>query len=111
MKQRTRFDQPKGAPCHGSNSYPTHTAAMQYDPASDVVILFRYGGKAEERGIFIYDAAANAWSEAAQGFPGKWGECTNAFYDPLLNAHFFHIAGDSDDNGTVWVYRHKRAQP
>ena len=102
--------QPKGAPCHGSNSYPTHSAAMEYDSASDVVIVFRYGGKADERGIFIYDPAANAWSEAAQGFPGKWGECTNAFYDPMLNAHFFHVAGDSDDNGTVWVYRHKRAQ-
>jgi hypothetical protein len=102
--------QPKGAPCKGSNSYATNIAAMEYDSASDVVIVFRYGGKAEERGIFIYDPAANAWSEAPQGFPEKWGQCTNAFYDPALNAHFFHVAGDSEDNGTVWVYRHDNRQ-
>ena len=38
--------QPKGAPCQGSNSYNTNIAAMEYDSASDVVIVFRYGGKA-----------------------------------------------------------------
>ena len=103
--------QPKGAPCKGSNSYATNSAAMEYDPVSDVVIVFHYGGNAGEGGIFIYDPTANAWSEAAQRFPDKWGQCTNAFYDSVLNAHFFHVAGDSDDNGTVWVYRYKRAQP
>jgi hypothetical protein len=43
-------------------------------------------------------------------FPAEWprGQ-VNAFYDPLLNAHFFHIAGDSDDNGVIAVYRYKRA--
>jgi hypothetical protein len=35
------------------------------------------------------------------------GQCANAFYDPELNAHFFHVAGDSDDNGTIWVFRLK----
>lgn len=102
--------QPKGAPCQGSNSYATNIAAMEYDAVSDRVIIFRYGGKVEERGIFIYDPEENAWSQAPQRFPEKWGQCTNAFYDPALNAHFFHVAGDSDDNGTVWVYRHQRAQ-
>jgi len=97
--------QPAGAPCKGSNSYNTNIAAMEYDAASDRVIIFRYGGAAEERGIFIYDSDANAWSDAAQPFPEKWGQCTNAFYDPALNAHFFHVAGDSDDNGVIWVYR------
>jgi hypothetical protein len=50
-------------------------------------------------------------SPSAPRAPEKWGQCANAFYDPALNAHFFHVAGDSDENGTVWVYRHKRAQP
>ena len=101
--------QPAGAPCKGSNSYATNIAAMEYDSANDVVIVFRYGGKAEERGIFIYDPEKNAWSEAASGFPEKWGHFANAFYDPALNAHFFHVAGDSDDKGVIWVYRHARA--
>ena len=101
--------QPKGAPCGGSNSYATNSAAMEYDSASDAVIIFRYGGKVEERGIFAYHPNENAWLKAAAHFPEKWGQCTNAFYDPALNAHFFHVAGDSDDNGTFWVYRHRRA--
>ena len=100
---------PEGAPCHGSNSYATNIAAMEYDAANDVVIVFRFGGeKAEERGIFIYDPTSNAWSEAAQSFPAKWGQCTNAFYDPELNAYFFHVAHDSADDGVIWVYRYKR---
>jgi hypothetical protein len=31
----------------------------------------------------------------------------NAFYDPELNVHFYHAAGDSDTDGTMWVYRYK----
>jgi hypothetical protein len=31
--------QPKGAPCRGSNSYPTKNALMVYDPGNDVVLL------------------------------------------------------------------------
>lgn len=33
----------------------------------------------------------------------------NGFYDPELNAVFLHSAGDSRDDGTIWVYRHRRA--
>ena len=103
--------QPTGTPCGGSNSYPTHSAAMIYDPTNDLVLLFRYGGKAEERGIFIYDPTANAWTQAAARIPEAWGnKNANAFYDPVLNAHFFNVGGDSADNATVWVYRHPRAQ-
>jgi len=32
----------------------------------------------------------------------------NSFYAPVLNAHYFHVAGDSRDNGVIWVYRHKQ---
>jgi hypothetical protein len=99
--------QPKGAPCKGSNSYATNIASMEYDSANDVVIVFRYGGATAERGIFAYSPVTNEWSEAANSFPEKWGQCTNGFYNPVLKAHFFHVASDSDDNGTIWVYRHK----
>jgi hypothetical protein len=99
--------QPSGAPCHGSNAYNTNVAVMEYDRGRDAVVIFRFGGKAEERGIFVYDPAANAWTTADANFPRKWGQCTNAFYDPELNAHFFHVASDSNDNGTIWVFRPK----
>jgi hypothetical protein len=41
--------------------------------------------------------------------PKEIGPCLNAFYSPQLNAHFIHAAGDSQDNGVMWVYRYKRA--
>ena len=84
---------------------------MIYDSANDLVLLFRHAGRPEERGIFIYDPTANAWTEAAARIPEAWGnKNANAFYDPVLNANFFNVGGDSSDNATVWVYRHKRAQ-
>jgi hypothetical protein len=127
---------PTGAPCHGSNSYPTNTSMMAYDAASDTVIVFRYGGEKAERGIFVYDPEKNAWTEADAKFPGgekpergifvydpeknawteadakfpeKWGQCTSAFFDPGLGVYFFFVAGDSDDNGTMWIYRHRHS--
>ena len=30
-------------------------------------------------------------------------------YSPEVNAHFFYLAGDSDDRGTMWAYRYKKA--
>ena len=109
LKTDTWLDpQPQGAPCHGSNSYATNSSAMIYDPANDRVLLFRYAGKKEERGIFIYDPEANAWSEASARIPAEWGDKNaNAFHDPVLGVYFFNVGGDSSDNATVWVYRHK----
>ena len=84
---------------------------MIYDPANDRVLLFKYAGRKEERGIFIYDPTANAWSEASSRIPTEWGEKNaNAFHDPVLGVYFFNVGGDSSDNATVWVYRHNRAQ-
>ena len=34
----------------------------------------------------------------------------NGFYDPELAAHFYHLAGDSDDNGYMLVYRAGKLQ-
>ena len=31
----------------------------------------------------------------------------NGFYDPELNAVFLHSAGDSQDDGVIWVYRYR----
>lgn len=97
---------PEGAPCHGSNSYPTNESMMAYDAPSDSVIVFRYGGKQEEHGIFVYDPEKNAWSEAAARLPEKWRHSTNGFFEPALGVYYFHVAGDSSEDGVMWVYRH-----
>ena len=31
------------------------------------------------------------------------------FHDPVLNATFCYFASDSTDNGSMWVYRHRKA--
>src|SRR5689334_19084846 len=54
----------------------------------------------------------SAWAERPLPFPAKGPDvsrCWNGFYSPELNAHFFHVAGDSRDDGTVWAYLYKRA--
>jgi hypothetical protein len=96
-------------------SFNTNTSVMNYDAANDVVVVFRHdhlrGKPSPERGVNVYDPQANAWNEAplplAEGMPG--GACWNGFYDPGLNAHAFHLAGDGRDGGSIWVYRYKRA--
>lgn len=114
LKTKTWIDpQPKGAPCNGSNRYTTDIATMAYDSVNDVVVLIRYrivdGGDKGERGVFIYDPTTNAWSDGPVS-EVKIAGFVNAFYDPELNAHVLHAAGDSNDNGVIWVYRYKRGK-
>jgi hypothetical protein len=61
----------------------------------------------------VYDPRSNSWSEKATPLPDKLANLAqpkNGFYDPALNAVFLHAAGDSQDNGSIWVYRHKRGK-
>lgn len=112
IRKNTWIDpKPKGSP--GSNRYGTHYNMMQYDSASDTVLLFRYGD--DGRGIYAYSPSANEWTTVAKDLPSRWYDDyrtsgSSGFYDPELNAHFFHVAGDSDDNGTILVYRYKQAR-
>jgi len=80
--------------------------ALTFDTAADALLIHRSNGA----GIDIYHPARNAWSKAAPA-PGVdyKRRNLNAFYDPELNAHFYHLAGDSDDNGFVLAYRYRRA--
>lgn len=63
------------------------------------------------RGVYAYDPAANAWAdplplpaEVVKGIRnGNFG-----FFDPGLNAYFCYFAGDSADDGSMWVYRHQK---
>jgi hypothetical protein len=39
--------------------------------------------------------------------PKELCKAPSSFYDPELNAHFIHCAGDSADDGMMLVYRYK----
>ncbi len=115
LKTGTFIDpKPKGAPCRGSNSYPTKNAVMIYEPMHDVVLLVMHSfhdDEPERLGVYVYDPKTNAWADEPLLIPdelGKNRQAKNGFYDPELNAVFIHSAGDSDDNGTMWVYRYKQ---
>ncbi len=91
-------------------SFGTNHAVMLCDLANDAVLLVRHGG--DHRGVFLYDIAENAWSVLLRGLPPGWPDRpyfkpANGFYDPALNVHVFHVAGDSDDDGTVLAYRYR----
>jgi len=99
---------------------PNH-AVMNYDSVNDVVVLNFHRWQLnpidgdvqpgpESRGLYVYDPAANSWTETPLAMPKEIGLCPSGFYNPDLNAHFIHVAGDSDDNGSMWVYRYKRTQ-
>jgi len=108
---------PKGRPPQTSDGYvygpySTSRAVMNYDAANDVVVLFYHDNVGtntarKERGIFVYDPAANAWGEAPLPVPKEFCKCPSSFYDPVLNVHFIHCAGDSADDGVMLVYRYK----
>ena len=121
LKTNTWIDlQPKGKPCLGCNRYGPNHAIMNYDSANDVVILIFHRWQMvppdgdvqpgrDGRGVYVYDPAANTWTEKPLAMPKEIGACPSGFYDPDLNAHFVHVAGDSQDDGIMWVYRYKKA--
>jgi len=110
---------PKGKPPqnvdgYGYGPFSTSRSVMNYDSANDVAVLFYHGNGSTEasrkgRGVYAYDPTANAWSEAPLSVPKEFRKCPSSFYDPDLNAHFIHCAGDSADDGVMLVYRYKMA--
>jgi hypothetical protein len=115
LKTNTWIDpHPKGAPARGSTSYPTKNALMLYDSINDVVLLIvhsSFDSSADRVGIYVYDPTTNSWSTEGLPVPGKLAgnrKPKNGFYDPELNAVFIHTAGDSQDDGVIWVYRYRR---
>lgn len=105
--------QAKGSAPQSCTSYES---IFNYDAANDELVVIRWQGKDEpglNRGIHTYNPQTNSWAEPLP-LPadvvksirnGSYG-----FYDPELNAYFCHFAGDSNDDGTMWVYRYKNAK-
>jgi hypothetical protein len=89
----------------------TTEACLNYDSANDCLVHVVFGNAYNPTGIklgtCVFDPKSNTWSE--HPLPVSGG-CWNGFYSPELNAHFFHTAGDSADNGTIWVYRYKNVK-
>jgi hypothetical protein len=86
----------------------TNAAFYEYDARLDVVVAIHFTGK--KPGVYVYDPKANSWA-APIPFPAdgpKFSFAANTCYDRELNAYFCHVAGDSNDNGVMWVYRHKK---
>ncbi len=103
---------PKGAP--STTCYPTSRAVMNYDSRNDVVVMIFYrthGKHGGVPGVYIYDPEKNAWETVAER-PAELRKVRffNSFYDPKLNVHFVHNAGDGRANGNIWVWRYKRAK-
>src|SRR4051812_49033640 len=88
----------------GSNPLPNYLAATRLD----LVVAIHFQGKSP--GVFVYDPKSNSWADPIP-FPAdgpKFHFATNTFFDRELNAYFCHVAGDSMDDGVMWVYRYKK---
>jgi hypothetical protein len=109
---------PENRPVKGMKHYSSNNAVMSYDSANDKVIvaLHRIDSEKNTIGVYCYDPKANSWTPRPIPFPAKVSSqfkqknATNGFYSSRLNAHFFHTAGDSTENGFIWVYRHGQGQ-
>lgn len=87
----------------------TNAAFYEYDARLDVVVAIHFRGT--PNGVFVYDPKTNAWADPIpfpEKSPGKFQYAANTFYDRELNTYFCHVAGDSNDDGVMWAYRHKK---
>lgn len=86
----------------------TNAAFYEYDARLDIVVAIHFKGKST--GIWVYKPSTNSWADPLP-FPESgptFRFAANTCYDKELNAYFCHVAGDSSDNGVIWVYRYKQ---
>jgi hypothetical protein len=93
----------------------SYEAIYQFDPANDVLLSIRlYNTKDEpglRRGVYAYHPDTNTWDEPLPLPADVVKSIRNGnfgFHDPQLGVTFCHFAGDSSDDGTMWVYRYKK---
>jgi hypothetical protein len=92
----------------------SYESIYNFDVANDALVIIRLYETGDtpglRRGIYVYKPENNAWAEPLAIPPDVVKSIRNGnfgFYDPVLNAYFCHFAGDSTDNGTMWVYRYR----
>jgi hypothetical protein len=112
---RAKGQAPQAHDGYAFGPYSTSRSVMNYDAANDVVVLGYHGNVSLQgdgtkgRGVYVYDPTTNAWAEEPLKIPREFCKCPSSFYDPELNAHFIHCAGDSADDGVMLVYRYKKS--
>ncbi len=87
-------------------------ACTHYDSVNDRMIVLVFRGDRDVLGVYAYDPETASWGQAPAPVPPAFAAdrgCGHGFYSPQLNAHLFYRAGDSNDRGTMWAYRHQRA--
>lgn len=114
--------QPQNAPPNtgptagGGVVYPgSQHSTLTYDSVNDVLLMVHHrypqaGNNLVGLGYYVYDVQTAEWSAPAQ-IPAeflKQYRRINAFYDPQLNVHVFHVGEPKRTDGVIWVYRHKR---
>jgi hypothetical protein len=81
-----------------------NSSTMTYDISNDVVVVNNHGSDL----VYAYSPVSNAWSRQADMTGSQPSNSrVSAFYDPVLNVHFYHCASDSRDNGTMLAYRYE----
>lgn len=81
-----------------------------FDDKNDSVLVFNKTSKTNGH-LSLYNCDTGIWSEKEikwpEGFKSTY-KLSHGFYHKELNAHFFYLAGDSDDkDATMMVYRIK----
>jgi hypothetical protein len=86
----------------GSITFDTNDGGVEYDSFNDMVIITDFRNDL----LCPYNPATDTW-ESAVNIPTAITGTIGTFYDPGLGVHFFFAAGDSRDDGEMWVYRYK----
>jgi len=86
----------------------TNEGAVTFDSVRDRVVVIPF--RDAEKTIHTFNPETETWEET-DPFSSAFRESMqgrNAFsvlFDPKLGVHFIYIAGISQDNGIMWVYK------
>jgi hypothetical protein len=105
---------------HPQGPGPFYSSAYEsifnYDTANDRLVVIRHKTTRDEpghrRGVYAYDPNTNTWADPLPLPPDVVQDLKNGpfgFYDADLNAYFCYFASDSNDDGSMWVYRYQNA--
>jgi hypothetical protein len=88
----------------GASNY----SCVHYDSVNDRVVDIDHNYNNPTATVHVYNPETWSWEQDLPVPAGvSTAPCWHGFYSPALNAHFLYVAYDSDDKGTMWVYRYK----